>query len=181
MISERPEICTTEKSELEAYAARAKQIFDDAVKSKMLLVLNLDEFTKSDPRQEDKRELDEIIIEYNMEIEKEKMENKAEERIHEMYDAEVKFVEYIRDERNREIVFACDYFELELKRDLNIQREADDLLLAQTEIENEKMQNKAEERMEEMKDEEERYLEYIRDEDDREILAACEDMEMKIC
>ena len=163
------------KAEREAYG---KIIFDDVIKSKIMLELKLFEFSKED-------ELDDSI-----EIDDEKengtyaQQKETEEQIQEMDHYEQKLMEYILDEEDRQIVLACEEIETKIVTDLRIRSKVDEYLKQQMEIEreleNEMLEKDAEEMIQDMNEYELKFLEYVRDEEDREILLACEDIEMKI-
>ena len=163
------------KAEWEAYG---KIIFDDVIKSKIMLELKLFEFSKED-------ELDDSI-----EIDDEKengihaQQKETEEQIQEMDHYEQKLMEYVLDEEDRQIVLACEEIETKISTYLRIRSEVDECLKQQTEIEreldNKMLEKDAEEMIQDMNEYELKFLEYVRDKEDREILLACEHIEMKI-
>ena len=151
----------------------------------MILELKLFEFSKEDPIENETSELDESI-----EIDDEKengthaQEKEMEERIQEMDHYEEKFIKYVLDEEDQQIVLECEEIETKITTDLQIQSEVDEYLKQQTEmqreLENEMVEKEAEEMIQDMNEYELKFLEYVRDKEDREILLACEEIEMKI-
>ena len=132
-------------------------------------------------------EMDECLkqqMEIERELDNEMLEKDAEEMIQDMNEYELKFLEYVHDEEDREILLACEHIEMKIATDLRIQSEVDEYLKQQMEIEreveNEMLGKDAEEMIQDMNEYELKFLEYVRDEEDREILLACEDIEMKI-
>ena len=102
-------------------------------------------------------EVDEYLkqqTEMERELENEMLEKEAEEMIQDMNEYELKFLGYVRDKENREILLACKDIEMKITRDLRIWSEVDQCLRQQTEMERE-LENKmlgkeVEERMNEM-------------------------------
>ena len=150
-----------------------------------MLELKLFEFSKEDLIENETSELDDSI-----EIDDEKengtyaQEKEMEERIQEMDHYEEKLMEYVLDEEDRQIVLACEEIEMKIVTDLRIRSEVDEYLKQQTEmereLENKMLEKDAEEMIQDMNEYELKFLEYVCDEEDREILLACEDIEMKI-
>ena len=65
------------------------------------------------------------------------LEKDAEEMIQDMNEYELKFLEYVHDEEDREILLACEDIEMKITRDLRIQSEVDQCLRQQTEMKTE--------------------------------------------
>ena len=129
-------------------------------------------------------EVDECLkqqMEIERELDNEMLEKDAEEMIQDMNEYELKFLEYVRDEEDREILLACEDIEMKITRDLQIQSEVDQCLRQQTEmereLENEMLEKEVDERMNEMYTLEEKYGEYILDEEDREIIRIADETE----
>ena len=129
-------------------------------------------------------EVDEYLkqqTEMERELENKMLEKDAEEMIQDMNEYELKFLEYVCDEEDREILLACEDIEMKITRDLRIWSEVDQCLRQQTEmereLENEMLEKEAEERMNEMYTLEEKYGEYILDEEDREIIKIADETE----
>ena len=101
--------------------------------------------------------------------------------IQDMNEYELKFLEYVCDKEDREILLACEHIEMKIMRDLQIRSEVDQCLRQQTEmereLENEMLEKEADERMNEMYTLEEKYGEYILDEEDREIIRIADETE----
>ena len=171
-----------QKAEQETYG---KIIFEDVVKSKIMLELKLFEFSKEDPIENETSELDESIeIDDKKENGTHTQEKETGEQIQEMDHYEEKLMEYHLDEEDRQIVLACEEIETKITTDLRIQSDIDEYLKQQTEmereLENEMVEKEVEEMIQDMNEYELKFLEYVHDEEDREILLTCEDIEMKI-